>query len=104
MISFINGTHLQLYTVEGKHSRKELGHFGEWVVSTDFEPLSNDMGKCKHKDRDGKLKPVLKELNFKARNLHRGAKQRLTSSRNIGSSIKSFVQIRKVGLSQTLHI
>jgi len=73
MSGVISGTHLKSYKVEGKHSQKELNRFGEWTASVNFEPISDEVGKCKHEDRHRKLEPVLKELKFEARNFHCGA-------------------------------
>ena len=74
MSSFIKGTHLTVYSVAGQNSPKELEGFGEWTASANFEPINeiNDaLGRCAHKDRHQRLRPILKELNFKARNFYR---------------------------------
>jgi len=71
MSSFIKGTHLTVYSVAGQNSPKELEGFGEWTASANFEPINDALGICAHKDRHQRLKPILKELNFKARNFYR---------------------------------
>jgi hypothetical protein len=72
MSSVISGSRLQCYTLPG--GQKELEGLGEWTISANFEPISDRVGVCRHKDRFQRLKPILtrlKELNFKARNFHR---------------------------------
>jgi hypothetical protein len=70
MPALVTGTHLQLYKVEGKNSPKELRRFGEWTAAAKFDPVNDETGQCKHKDRHRKLEPVLKELKYKARSFH----------------------------------
>jgi hypothetical protein len=107
MSGLITGRHLQSYDIDDK-TQKELERFGEWVATavapTNFQSISDAMKSCKHKDRHRQLEPVLKAMNYKACNFHLGGKQMLISSRKI-SNIKSFVQIRVLGLNQPyLHI
>lgn len=63
----ITGTHLQSEDLSDG-AEKELERFGKWVEAGDFQALTDEIYKCRDKDRERKLEPVLKALNYKVRN------------------------------------
>ena len=82
MSDLITGTHLQSTDLDGQNIVPELQHLGEWTGKLIFDPLSTELHKCNHKDRERKLKPVLKELGYKIEvcGIHSHMKKMLTPS------------------------
>jgi hypothetical protein len=69
MPDLITGNHLEPEDLaeilgDGINIRYELDYFGEWAEEKEFEPLRKGVEKCRHKDRDRKVRPVLKELGY----------------------------------------
>jgi hypothetical protein len=67
MSDCITGTHLCSENLNDE-AEKELERFGKWVEAGDFQALTDEIHKCKDKDRERKLEPVLKALHYKVRN------------------------------------
>jgi hypothetical protein len=69
MSELITGNHLELEDLvevlgDGTNIKHELDHFGEWAEKKEFDPLRRGVQKCRHKDRDRKVRPILKELGY----------------------------------------
>jgi hypothetical protein len=62
----ISGTHLQTVNLDGK-TTDELVKFGQWAQTVEFRSVNDDVKKCEHKDRERKIRPVMKELGHEVR-------------------------------------
>lgn len=62
----VSGIHLQPVDLHGK-TIDELVTFGQWAQTVEFRPLNEDVKKCEHKDRERKIRPVMKELGYEVR-------------------------------------
>lgn len=70
MSDLITGKHLEAEDLDGQNIKIELDRFGQWTKTLRFDPLSDEIQKCRHKDIDRMLRPVLKELGYDNK-LHR---------------------------------
>lgn len=100
MSDLITGTHLQPEDLGGQNIMYELGRFGQWTHAEIFQPLSTEVEKCKHKDRERMLEPVLQQLGytFEVCDLYSQVEQLLISSSK--SNIRFFGRSREVTLTQ----
>jgi hypothetical protein len=69
MSGLITGNHLEPEDLaealeDGANIIRELDGFGEWVEKKKFDPLSKGVEKCRDKDRDRKVRPILKKLGY----------------------------------------
>lgn len=64
MSGLIVGSHLQLSYLKGRNIVKVLDNFVEWTSTVEFQPLTTEVHKCMHKEREQRLKPVFEELGF----------------------------------------
>jgi hypothetical protein len=62
----ISGSHLQLSDLGGGDVVKKLEDYGSWTgtLEKDFKPLTPEVYKCMHEEREQKLKPVLDALGY----------------------------------------
>jgi hypothetical protein len=101
MSELITGNHLEPEDLaevlgDGANIRHELGHFGEWAEKKKFDSLMKGIEKCRDKDRDRKVRPILKKLGYenKVCNFHAKWHGVLTPS-SLKSNIKSSVLYRE---------
>lgn len=64
MSDLIAGKHLEPEHLDGQNIGGELERFGQWAETVKFQPLSPGIEKCGDKDRDQKVRLVLKELGY----------------------------------------
>ena len=83
----ISGTHLEPVDLDGNITN-ELGRFGQWAQTVEFKPLNDDVKKCEHKDRERKIRPVMKELGYEVRDFDIYGEEVLISDSHIKSSTR----------------
>jgi hypothetical protein len=89
----ISGTHLQPVNLDDNTTNK-LGRFGEWAQTVEFRLLNDDVKKCEHKDRERKIRPVIKELGYEVRDFNIYGEEVLISDSHIKSNTKFSAWLR----------
>jgi hypothetical protein len=64
----IDGTHLQLCKLDYRDIVPKLDDFGEWTskleVNQDFVPITTEVHRCTHSEREQRIKPILDALGY----------------------------------------
>ncbi|KFY32542.1 hypothetical protein V493_00093 [Pseudogymnoascus sp. VKM F-4281 (FW-2241)] len=62
MPDLINGVHLQAEQLDDPNIMKAIEAFAEWVVASEFKPLSPGLERCFDEEREDKIGPLVNAI------------------------------------------